>query len=264
MKIACCQMRVQSGWRRNLDGAQRLVQKAAAGGAQMVLLPEMFCCPYTYQAFRQYAQPQSGELVGELASWARESGVYLVAGSVPEREGERIYNTSYVYSPTGEQVAKYRKMHLFDVQQQDVAFDESEYITAGEKLGVFQTPFGCVGLAICFDVRFAEMFIQLGTKGADLIVLPAAFHRETGKKHWDLLLRARALDAQAFVAGCSLAADSQSFAAYGHSAVCAPDGTVLARAGEGEEILLCDLDLGEAERVRRTFPTLYARRKTTE
>lgn len=193
---------------------------------------------------------------------ARELGIYLAGGSVPEIEGEAIYNTCYLFSPQGEELARHRKVHLFDI---DVPggqrFMESDTLTAGSQITVVDTALGKLGLAICFDIRFAEFFRVMGDLGAQLILVPAAFNMTTGPLHWDLAFRMRALDQQCFVAGCSPARDrSASYVAYGHSLVCNPWGEILTDCGEGEAVRVVDLDLGDLARYRAQIPILSGRR----
>ena len=152
--------------------------------------------------------PKGGQTWQLLRDTARECCVWLVAGSVPERDGDAIYNTCYVFDPTGTQRAKHRKVHLFDIDVTDgQRFFESDTLSPGQHYTLFDTPFGKVGVAICFDVRFAELFRILALEGAQLIVVPAAFNMTTGPAHWELLFRARALDNQCFLAGCAPARD---------------------------------------------------------
>ena len=181
---------------------------------------------------------------------------------MPERDGDAIYNTCYVFDPQGTQQAKHRKVHLFDI---DVAggqrFFESDTLSPGRQYTLVDTPFGKVGVAICFDVRFAELFRILALEGARLVVVPAAFNMTTGPAHWELLFRARALDNQCFLAGCAPARDETAgYVSYAHSLVCDPWGRVLAQAQAAPELLICDIDLAETDAVRAQIPVLRARR----
>ena len=201
---------------------------------------------------RGHAEPQGGETWRLLRDTARACGVWLVAGSVPERDGDAIYNTCYVFDPQGTQQAKHRKVHLFDI---DVAggqrFFESDTLSPGRRYTLVDTPFGKLGVVICFDVRFAELFRILALEGARLIVVPAAFNMTTGPAHWELLFRARALDNQCFVAGCAPARDETAgYVSYAHSLVCDPWGRVQAQAEAAPQLLICDIDLTETDAVR--------------
>lgn len=226
IRLGLCQMRVTPDKQENLRRAESCLRQAAAQGANLALLPEMFNCPYENACFPVYGEPAGGETWQFLSGMARELGIYLAGGSVPEIEGEAIYNTCYLFSPQGEELARHRKVHLFDI---DVPggqrFMESDTLTAGSQITVVDTALGKLGLAICFDIRFAEFFRVMGDLGAQLILVPAAFNMTTGPLHWDLAFRMRALDQQCFVAGCSPARDrSASYVAYGHSLVCNPWG----------------------------------------
>ena len=241
MKLGLCQMPVTASKTENDTVMRRYVRDAAAAGCDLVALPEMWCCPYNNAAFVQYAEPQGGETWRLLRDTARACGVWLVAGSVPERDGDAIYNTCYVFDPQGTQQAKHRKVHLFDI---DVAggqrFFESDTLSPGQQYTLVDTPFGKLGVAICFDVRFAELFRILALEGARLIVVPAAFNMPTGPAHWELLFRARALD--------------------NLSRVCDPWGRVQAQAEAAPQLLICDIDLTETDAVRAQIPVLRARR----
>ncbi|MCD7736873.1 MAG: carbon-nitrogen hydrolase family protein [Lachnospiraceae bacterium] len=262
MKIALIQMKVQKDNDSNIQIACGRISEAAKAGADLVMLPEMFCCPYETVNFPVYAQPDGGVNWQALSECAKENRVYLVAGSMPERESEAIYNTSYVYNRCGEQIAKHRKMHLFDVDIKDgQRFCESETLTAGSKVTVFDTEFGRMGLMICFDIRFPELARLMALHGAKAILVPAAFNLTTGPVHWELNFRSRAVDNQVFLLGCSPARDmGGSYHAYGHSIVVSPWGRVLAQLDETEGILYCDLDLDETEEIREQLPLLKARR----
>ena len=262
MKLALCQTPVSASLESNHITMANAVRAAAEQGAQLVCLPEMWACPYDNAAFPHYAEPEGGETWGRLQEAARANGVFLVGGSVPEREGQRLYNTCYVFSPEGEQIAKHRKVHLFDI---DVPggqrFRESDVFTPGERLTLFDTPFGKVGVAICFDIRFSEWFRMMALAGSKLILVPGAFNMTTGPAHWELSLRMRAVDNQCFVAGCAPARDEHaSYVSYGNSLVSDPWGTVLGRLDGEAGMLLCDLDLGYADAIRTQIPILSGRR----
>ena len=262
MKLALCQTPVTASLPDNHNAMRVAVQTAALQGAPLVCLPEMWACPYDNDAFPRYAEPEGGETWQVLRDAAASNGVWLVGGSVPERDGERLYNTCYVFSPEGEQIAKHRKVHLFDI---DVPggqrFMESDTFTPGDSLTLFDTPFGRVGVAICFDIRFAEWFRMLSLEGAKLILVPGAFNMTTGPAHWELSLRMRAVDNQCFVAGCAPARDENaSYVSYANSLVSDPWGNVAGRLGAEPEVLVCDLDLGYADAIRTQIPILSGRR----
>ena len=260
MKIAQIQMRVTSDKTENLRRAAALIRQAAP--ADMAVLPEMFCCPYDNSCFRAYGEAPGGEAYQCLSALAREQHLWLVGGSVPELTDGRVYNTSYVFDPSGSCVARHRKMHLFDI---DVpggqSFRESATLSPGSDVTVFDTPWGKMGLCICFDFRFPELAHLMALSGAKILLVPAAFNMTTGPAHWELLFRQRAVDTQCFTVGTSPARDeTASYVAWGHSIVCDPWGTVLHTCGHGEELAVTELDLSRVDAVRRQLPLLSARR----
>lgn len=262
IKLGLCQMAVSRDKGENLRRAQAALEQAARQGAQLAMLPEMFNCPYENPCFPVYGEPAGGETWQFLSRMARELGLYLAGGSVPELEGGKVYNTCYFFSPEGEELARHRKVHLFDI---DVPggqrFKESDTLTAGDQITVVDTPLGKIGLAICFDIRFSELFRVMGARGAQIILVPAAFNMTTGPVHWDLAFRSRAVDNQLFVAGCSPARDTgASYVAYGHSLVCNPWGTVVARLDEKAGVQVAQLDLDDLARYRGQIPILSGRR----
>jgi len=260
--LAICQFRPGPNKDDNLSRARAMIDTAATG-ADMVLLPEMFNCPYQADLFPVFAETwPDGNTLEMLRAAARENGIILAGGSIPERDGDRIYNTCFVFGPDGSFLGRHRKMHLFDVQLEGgVAFRESETLTAGDEVNVVATEKARLGLAICYDMRFPELFRLLALAGAQLVVVPGNFNLVTGPAHWELLARARAVDNQVFVAAACCARDpSAPYTAYGHSLVVDPWGTVLARAGQGEEIIRVALPLDEVVRVRNSLPLLRHRR----
>lgn len=172
IQLGLCQMKVTADKAENLRTAEEAIRTASRQGAELVLLPEMFNCPYENACFPVYAEPAGGETWQFLSRIAKELGIYLAGGSVPEREGDAIYNTCYLFSPQGEELARHRKVHLFDI---DVPggqrFMESDTLTAGDQITVVDTPLGKLGIAICFDIRFSELFRVMGDKGAQLILI---------------------------------------------------------------------------------------------
>ncbi len=262
IKLGLCQMKVCRDKEENLRQAERVLRQAAAQGAQLALLPEMFNCPYENACFPVYGEPAGGQTWQFLSRMAQELGLYLAGGSVPELEGEKVYNTCYFFSPQGEELARHRKIHLFDI---DVPggqrFKESDTLTAGDQITVVETPLGKLGLAICFDIRFSELFRVMEAQGAQVILVPAAFNMTTGPAHWSLAFRSRAVDNQCFVAGCSPARDEgASYVAYGHSLVCNPWGTVITEMDEKEDVRVVRVELDDLVRYRAQIPILSGRR----
>ncbi len=248
---------------RALRCVEDACEHAREAGADLVLLPEMFCCPYETEQFPRCAEEEGGALFAGCAALAKRYGLYLSAGTVPERGGDgRIYNTAYVFDRAGKRIAKHRKMHLFDI---DVAggqsFHESETLSAGDEVTVFDTEFGRLGLCVCYDFRFPELCRLMALQGAKLILVPAAFNRTTGPLHWELMFRAQAMFNQVFAVGTAPARDAAaSYQSWGHSIAVDPWGTVLAQLDDGEGEQLAELDLTETERVREQIPLLRHRR----
>lgn len=263
LTVAQVQMRVTRDKAENIAAACRLIRRAAEQGAEFVMLPEMFCCPYENGAFRPYGEEQDGPAQRALSALAAELGIWIVGGSIPELEENRVYNTSFVYDSAGRQVARHRKMHLFDISVEGgQTFRESDTLSPGGEITVFDTPWGKMGLCICFDLRFEELARLMALRGARVIFVPAAFNMTTGPAHWELLFRQRAVDNQLFTVGTSPArSESETYVAWGHSIVCDPWGSVLHQCGAGEEISITSLDLHRVESVRRQLPILRARRE---
>ena len=263
MRIAQLQLPVLEDKTANLRALEPWMARAADGGADLVALPEMFCCPYETPRFPAYAEPEGGEAWTACAGLAARHGLYLAAGSMPERGGDgRIYNTAYVFDPRGRQIAKHRKMHLFDIAVDGGQhFRESDTLSAGSRVTVFDTAFGRLGLAICYDIRFPELFRLMALDGALAVLVPAAFNGTTGPAHWELTFRARALDNQLFCLGTAPARDpAASYQSWGHTIACDPWGRVLAQLDEGPGLQLTDLELTYPAQVRRQLPLLAQRR----
>ncbi len=262
-KIALCQSRVKDDKSKNLENAYGMITQAASNGADMVALCEMFNCPYSGKYFSNYGEREdSSETIDMLKGASRDRGIYIIGGSIPEIDGDKIFNTAYVINPEGEVIAKHRKTHLFDVDiENGIRFMESDYLSPGEDITVFDTSFARVGLCICYDIRFPEMIRSLALKGAQIIFIPAAFNTTTGPAHWETLFKARALDNQVYMAGISPAGDDNGvYAAYGHSIITSPWGQVIGEANRGQEIVYGDIDLDYENKVRQELPLLKHRK----
>lgn len=262
MKIAQLQTHVFPEKQQNLTQLASYIDKVMPEKPDLITLGEMFQCPYITENFPLYAEEMGGETWQQLSQLAAEHQVYLSAGSVPELADGSVYNTAYVFDRNGKQIAKHRKAHLFDI---DVtggqAFRESDTLSAGNQVTVFDTEFGKVGLCICFDFRFPELGRLMALKGAKLILVPAAFNMTTGPAHWEIMFRSQALNNQCFVAGTSPARDeSFSYVAWGHSLLVSPWGDVIKEADEKEGFQISEIDLAEVDRVRSQLPLLSARR----
>ncbi|XP_068599804.1 omega-amidase NIT2 [Brachionichthys hirsutus] len=261
-RLAVIQMHVSGVKADNLTRARGLVRDAAGQGSEVVLLPECFNSPYGTSFFREYAESIPGESTQLLAEAAKENRVYLVGGSVPEEDGGKLYNTCTVFGPDGQLLLKHRKIHLFDIDVPGkIRFQESEVLSAGNSLSVFETPFCKVGVGICYDMRFAELAQLYSKKGCQLLVYPGAFNMTTGPAHWELLQRGRALDNQLYVATASPARDeTASYVAWGHSTVVNPWGEVVSKAGPGETVIYADIDLQYLAEIRQQIPITAQRR----
>jgi predicted amidohydrolase len=262
MKLALVQMAVSSEKPNNLTRAEGLVREAALNGADLVILPEMFCCEYQNSAFLENREPAGGTIWQMLSRAAAENKVLLIGGSFPEAEGERTYNTSFVFDRSGRQAAFHRKMHLFNI---DVAggqyFRESDTFSAGSAVTTFDTEFGRLGLCVCFDIRFPELCRLMALEGARVIFCPASFNMTTGPAHWELMFRARAVENQVFMVGCTTARDAHApYVSYGNSIAVSPWGDVIARAGAEATVLYVELDLALVNKIRGELPLLSARR----
>jgi deaminated glutathione amidase len=266
MRVAAVQLNSTADKPGNLASAERLVRAAAADGAQLVGLPEKWNLLGPPEELRAGAEPLEGPTLSAVAAWARELGVAILAGSIAEREadGTTLHNTSVLFDSTGERVAAYRKIHMFDVDVEGVAYRESEVEQAGEEIVAASVAAGPeeveVGLTVCYDVRFPELYRILALRGARLLTVPAAFTVPTGRAHWETLLRARAIENQAFVlAPGQVGQAPPHYDSWGHSMIVDPWGRILAEAGSGEGFVAADLDLDEQDRIRSEVPSLANR-----
>lgn len=274
VKVALLQVHVTDNKQTNLDNARKEVEKAVSNGAKLIVLPEMFQCPYANSAFPQYAETvpavsfnttltqDEHPSLYTLSQLAKQHHVWIVGGSIPEREtaGDgtvHIYNTSTVFSDSGEYVAKHRKVHLFDIDVPGKQkFKESDTLSAGNEITLVDTPYGKIGVAICYSLRFPDLFAAMRKHGVSIFVLPGAFNTTTGPLHWELLLRARATDYQSFMLACSPARDHDfSYKAWGHSSAISPWGEVLATTDEKPSTVYAELNLDDIKTVRQNIPT---------
>lgn len=263
IKVAMLQIKVHADKMKNIQQADALIGSLAQEQPDLITLPEMFCCPYQTFNFPVYAEPQGGEVWKACSELAKKYNVYLSAGSVPEVDEEgRIYNTAYVFDREGRQIARHRKAHLFDIDVKGgQCFKESDTLTPGEEVTVFDTEFGKMGLCICYDFRFPELARLMVAEGAKVILVPAAFNMTTGPAHWEILFRCRAMDNQAYVLGTAPARDpSSGYSSWGHTMAVSPWGDILGQLEEKEGILIRTLELGRVEEVRGQLPLLKHRR----
>jgi predicted amidohydrolase len=266
VRAAVVQLRSTDDLEANLNAATGSVEDAAAQGAELVALPENFAYLRREGKPVPCAQGLDGEIVGTLRDLARRHRLWLLGGSFAERipDDGRVHNTSVLVSPQGEIQAVYRKIHLFDVDlgaQGGGAFTESATIAPGSEVVVAKTPYGGLGLSVCYDVRFPELYRQQAAQGARLLAVPSAFARETGRDHWEVLLRARAIENQCFVlAPAQWGQHSEDRASHGRSLIIDPWGVVLAAAPDRPCVLVAELDLTQQDRIRAALPALQHRR----
>lgn len=263
MTIAQIQSRVSDDKEENLKNLEKQLESLQGKMVDLVTLGEMFTCPYQTSCFPLYAEEERGETWKRLSSLAKRYGIYLSAGSIPERaEDGKIYNTAYVFDREGRQIAKHRKMHLFDIAvEHGQYYRESDTLSAGDQVTVFDTEFGTMGICICFDCRFPELVRLMVLKGANVILVPAAFNMTTGPAHWELMFRSRALDNQCYMIGTSDAREEEAeYVAWGHSLIVSPWGDVIAEMNEKEGIQITRIDLKRVSSIREQLPLLSARR----
>jgi len=273
--VACVQLNGSSDIERNLATTERLVRRAAACGATLVATPEATTYLGPHDKKVELAEPVDGPTHRRLGDLAGELGITLLVGSVAERcddpeiagdPAHRCYNTSLLFGPDGSLLARYRKMHLFDVDLREgggVRFFESDRCAPGDELVVADTPVGRLGLSICYDLRFPEVFRGLRDAGATILAVPSAFTLMTGKDHWHALLRARAIENQAWVLAPGQWGphdDEGLRRSYGHSVIIDPWGTVVAECGDTEGLCFAELDLDRVARIRRQMPVGEHRR----
>jgi predicted amidohydrolase len=263
LRVACVQLNASGDKAANLEKAEALVARAAATGADVVLLPEKWNAWGGPDVIRAAAETiEDGETFAAMAGWAARHGITLVGGSVTEaRAGrEKLSNTSPVFDPEGELVAVYRKIHLFDVDVDGHSYRESETEEPGEEIVLSQVEGWRVGLSVCYDLRFPELYRILALEGAELVTVPAAFTLFTGKDHWELLVRARAVENQLYVAAANQwGPHERGRASYGRSLIVDPWGVVLATAPDADTVISAAIDKATIERVRAAVPSLANR-----
>jgi deaminated glutathione amidase len=261
---AAVQMLASDDKAANLKEAKHGVRHAAAQGARVVALPEVFIWRGSKKIEREAAEPIPGPSSAAMAQLARDLGIYLLAGSILEEipGSEKAYNTSLLFDPAGKVVASYRKIHLFDVELANgVSLRESDTRAHGETTAVIQTDLCSMGLSVCYDLRFPELYRGLASQGAELIFVPSAFTAYTGEAHWETLLRARAIENQAYIiAPDQFGKSAKSFETHGHSMIVDPWGKVIAELPDGPGVITAEIDLEYLANVRAELPALQHRR----
>ena len=255
-KIGAVQLMTEADFDRTALRMRELVREAADKGADVVLLPEMWSCLYSGKYFALARERGHEEAYDIMSTAAKENNILLVGGSVPEVVDGRMYNTCFIFGKDGTEFARHRKIHLFDVDLPGMRFKESDTFCPGEEPTVFKTDLGTFGAAICFDIRFPELFRLMANRGAEVIFLPAQFNMTTGPAHWETTLRARAIDNQVYFAACAAAATPGfGYECWGHSMIIDPYGTVLTGCGQEETVIYAEINPERINEVRRQLPT---------
>lgn len=263
MKIGVIQINSIDHKNTNMKKIIKYIEEAKAEGADLVSMPEYVNYLSEDEHKVAYAEEIEGETISMLAAKAREHRMYIHCGSILEEgDGEKAYNTSVLINPQGNVIAKYRKLHLFDIEIEGrVSAKESSAIIPGDHVVCANTSFGKVGLTICYDLRFPELYRQLALRGASIIFVPAAITMYTGMNHWEVLLRARAIENQCFIiAPGQIGSHAPNRIHYGNSMVIDPFGTVISRSPEKEGVTVTNIDLKHIEEVRKNIPCFSQRR----
>ncbi|XP_018395588.1 PREDICTED: omega-amidase NIT2 isoform X1 [Cyphomyrmex costatus] len=263
LRLALVQLSVGDDKATNVSRAVSFIERAKQERADIVTLPECFNSPYGTSHFARYAESiPDGETSVALSEAARKNNVYVIGGTIPERNNDKLYNTCTVWGPDGKLVAMHRKMHLFDIDiKGKITFRESDSLSAGNFLTIFEAK-GCkIGIGICYDIRFEEMARLYRNKGCQMLVYPAAFNMTTGPLHWSLLQRSRANDNQLYVACVSPARTSPpGYIAWGHTQLTNPWGEILDELDAVEDMIVSDIDLKIVDEVREQIPIFNQRR----
>lgn len=262
-RLALAQLAVKEDKPTNIAQAVSFVEKAKHQEADIIALPECFNSPYGTSHFAKYAETiPDGETSTALSIAAKRHKIYIIGGTIPEKEGDKLFNTCTIWGPDGKMIAKHRKMHLFDIDiKGKITFRESDSLSPGDSLTVVEM-MGCkIGIGICYDIRFEEMARLYRNKGCQMLVYPAAFNMTTGPLHWSLLQRSRANDNQLYVACISPARGSPpGYVAWGHTQLTNPWGEILRELDANEDMIIADIDLKTVDEVRAQIPTFYQRR----
>ncbi|PKL68554.1 MAG: carbon-nitrogen hydrolase [Methanobacteriales archaeon HGW-Methanobacteriales-1] len=263
IKLALCQMKVVDHKEHNIKNALEMIKESSINSADLVILPEMFNCPYENSKFEEYSETfDESPTLETISSAASEFKIHIIAGSIPEKTEEGIYNTCFIFNNHGKIIGFHRKMHLFDIDIPGrIAFKESDILKPGQQITVVETNFGKIGIGICYDIRFPELSRIMALQGANILVFPGAFNLTTGPAHWETLIRTRAIDNQVFIAAASPASNkSSSYVAYGHSMVCNPWGKIISKGNFEESIIYAELDQNMVNNIREELPLLKNRR----
>ncbi len=255
-------MKVANDKNKNLKKAAWMIRELSSQGSEIIILPEMFNCPYEDTRFIEYAETAEGPTITSLRDIASELKVHIIAGSIPEKTEKGIYNTSFTINPKGKIIGRHRKIHLFDINiPGKITFKESDTLLPGEKPTIVKINKIKIGVGICYDIRFPELSRIMTLQGAQILAFPGAFNMVTGPAHWKTLIRARAIDNQVFVVAVSPARNMQTeYIAYGHSMIADPWGSIIYEAGSDETIKTVEIDLSQIKKIRERLPVLENRR----
>ncbi|XP_073010539.1 omega-amidase, chloroplastic-like [Typha latifolia] len=266
-KIALCQLMVTSDKERNINHARVRIEDAAAKGAKLVVLPEIWNCPLSLENLSKYAENIDAEeapSISMLSEVAAQQNITIIGGSIPEKTNGRLFNTCCVLGPDGKIKAKHRKLHLFDVDIiGDITFRESDILMAGGEPTVVDTDVGRIGIGICHDIRFPELAMLYRLRDVGLICYPGAFNLSTGQLLWEMMQRSRAADNQLFVATCSPAREPNTMSDYiiwGHSTLVGPFGDIIATTGHQMATVLGEIDYSIIQTRRENLPLEIQRR----
>ena len=262
VKIGIVQMKTCEDKDTNINIAKKGIEECVKKGAEIIILPEIFNSPYDSKKFREYSEEKKGKTWSFLSNISKQKKIILIGGSIPEYDNDKVYNTSFIFNSEGNEIAKHRKMHLFDIDiKGGQCFKESDSLTAGDSICVFDTPFCKIGLCICFDMRFPELSRLMILKGAKIIIVPAAFNMTTGPPHWESMFKQRAIDNQCFTIGVAPARNNESsYISYANSIIVNPWGNIIYKAGDKEVFDVIDINLGEVDSIREQLPLISARR----
>lgn len=265
MKTALCQVSVTDDKQANLLNARSMIEEAVGNGAKLVVLPEMWNCPYSNDSFPKYAEDLSSGFAPSysmLSDLAKKHEIVLVGGSIPEKADGKLYNTCFIFGKNGDMLGRFSKLHLFDIDiPGKITFRESDSLTPGAGLTIVDTDVGRLAVGICYDIRFPELAALYAARGAQIIIYPGAFNMTTGPLHWELLQRARAVDNQLCVLTCSpTRSEDGPYTAWGHSTAIGPFGEILGTRDHTQGIVYAELDLDQIPLRRQNMPLQQQRR----
>jgi omega-amidase len=259
-KIGICQIQPKFNINDTVQHALEMIWRAAESGSSLVVLPEMFYYPYDLKKIKSIVGKED-EVLSLLMSAAKKFNVFLSTGSMAFMRNDQLYNMSHLLGPDGTVLGEYSKCHLYDVNLKNFSVSESSVFSPGNSISVINTELGVFGILICYDIRFPEFASLYAASGAEILLVPSVFNKQTGSAHWHIMMRARAIENQCFLIATSQAAHPDaSYSAYGHSLAVSPWGDILTEATDNEEIVYCTIDPIVLEETRRRLPLLTHKR----